>query len=53
MYEATMETESDELLATGKVGRIQFIITGNGFLYNMVRIIVGTLIQIGEGKRSA
>jgi len=25
-------------------------ITGNGFLYNMVRIIVGTLIQVGEGK---
>lgn len=24
---------------------------GNGFLYNMVRIIVGTLIQIGNGKR--
>jgi tRNA pseudouridine38-40 synthase len=24
---------------------------GNGFLYNMVRIIVGTLIQIGEGKK--
>lgn len=25
-------------------------ITGNGFLYNMVRIIVGTLIDIGRGK---
>ena len=25
-------------------------ITGNGFLYNMVRIIAGTLIQIGRGK---
>lgn len=24
---------------------------GNGFLYNMVRIIVGTLIEVGEGKR--
>jgi len=28
-------------------------LTGNGFLYNMVRIIVGTLIQIGEGKRTS
>lgn len=25
-------------------------ICGNGFLYNMVRIIVGTLIEIGRGK---
>ena len=24
-------------------------ITGNGFLYNMVRIIVGTLIKVGLG----
>ena len=23
---------------------------GNGFLYNMVRIIVGTLLDIGSGK---
>lgn len=27
-----------------------FNITGNGFLYNMVRIIVGTLIDVGCGK---
>ncbi len=25
-------------------------VTGNGFLYNMVRIIAGTLIQIGAGR---
>ena len=24
-------------------------ITGNGFLYNMVRIIVGTLVRVGRG----
>lgn len=29
---------------------ITFEITGNGFLYNMVRIIAGTLIEIGKGK---
>lgn len=28
---------------------IHFRITGNGFLYNMVRIIVGTLLEIGKG----
>ena len=29
---------------------IRIIIEGNGFLYNMVRIIAGTLIQVGIGK---
>lgn len=27
-------------------------ITGSGFLYNMVRIITGTLVEVGEQKRS-
>ncbi len=30
--------------------RVVFSITGTGFLYNMVRIIAGTLIEIGAGK---
>ncbi|GKX28422.1 tRNA pseudouridine synthase A [Vallitalea longa] len=29
---------------------ITIAINGNGFLYNMVRIIVGTLIEVGRGK---
>lgn len=32
---------------------IQFIISGDGFLYNMVRIIVGTLLKVGIGKIKA
>lgn len=28
-------------------------LTGNGFLYNMVRIIVGTLLEVGRGVRSS
>lgn len=31
---------------------LTFDITGNGFLYNMVRIIAGTLVYIGLGKRT-
>ena len=31
-------------------GRIIIELTGNGFLYNMVRIISGTLVEVGLGK---
>ena len=31
-------------------GIIDIYVTGNGFLYNMVRIIAGTLIDVGQGK---
>lgn len=31
---------------------LRFVITGNGFLHNMVRIVVGTLIEVGEGNRT-
>ncbi|TCT12168.1 tRNA pseudouridine38-40 synthase [Natranaerovirga pectinivora] len=37
----TIEITDDEL---------KIYITADGFLYNMVRIIVGTLIEVGEGK---
>ena len=29
-----------------------FVIRGNGFLYHMIRIIVGTLLVIGNGRRA-
>lgn len=35
-----------------KDNSIYIHIEGDGFLYNMVRIIAGTLIEIGTGKRS-
>ncbi len=31
-------------------GMLRFEIEGSGFLYNMVRIIVGTLVEVGQGK---
>ncbi len=34
-----------------KKGRyVDLFVTGNGFLYNMVRMIAGALIRVGEGK---
>lgn len=30
---------------------LQITITGNGFLHNMVRILVGTLVEVGQGSR--
>lgn len=30
---------------------MQFVFEGDGFLYNMVRILVGTLLQIGDGLK--
>lgn len=34
-------------------GRVlRFCVTGNGFLYNMVRTIVGTLLDISSGRKS-
>ena len=32
--------------------RIEFTVTGNGFLHHMVRIMVGTLLEIGRGERA-
>ena len=31
---------------------IRFVVTGNGFLQHMVRIMVGTLIEVGLGERA-
>ncbi len=28
-------------------------VSGNGFLYNMVRIIAGTLMEVGQARRTA
>ena len=47
--------EADVTAGTAPSGRIRpelidIYVTGNGFLYNMVRIIAGTLIEVGQGK---
>ena len=40
VYDLTIEKKDDEIVLR---------ITGNGFLYNMVRIIAGVLIRVGRG----
>ena len=42
LYTVDVEEQDEDLVIR---------VCGNGFLYNMVRIIVGTLMEIGQGKR--
>ena len=52
MKKSTVRTiTSIEITRIGE--EIRFTFTGNGFLYNMVRILVGTLVEVGEHKRPA
>ncbi len=48
---AKWERYTPQLSATGEGGYLCFTITANRFLRNMVRAIVGTMIEIGRGKR--
>lgn len=41
------------ILITEKEGEIDIDFFGSGFLQYMVRILVGTLIEVGEGRRDA
>ncbi len=34
-----------------KENELEFLVTGNGFLHHMVRIMVGTLLEVGRGVR--
>jgi len=50
--EGTCHTGENKMC--GNDGRLlEFSITGDGFLYNMVRIIAGTLVEVGFGKLKA
>lgn len=42
-----------DITITEANGKITIAFTGDGFLQNMVRIMVGTLIEVGLGKRKA
>lgn len=47
----TIRTISDLHIDIDK-NYMKFSITGDGFLYNMVRIIVGTILQVGRGTKT-
>lgn len=43
-----------DCIAIKKEGNlITFTFEGNGFLYHMIRILVGTLLEVGKGEREA
>ncbi len=42
----------DSLHLFRRRGRVALVVQGNGFLYNMVRAIAGTLLEVGQGKTS-
>ena len=47
---STYEREITNIEILQNENLIKFYITGNGFLYNMVRILVGTLIECGKNN---
>lgn len=42
-----------EFTVVAEGGEIRFTVTGEGFLYNQVRSMVGTLLEVGLGKQPA
>ncbi len=50
----TVRTIFDFPVERGRGGRENFVdfeVEANGFLYNMVRALIGTLVQVGNGRR--
>ncbi len=48
--ESTVRTVESCEIVQGDDHRMYIDVTGPGFLYNMVRIIAGTLVEVGRGK---
>src|SRR6185295_17842530 len=52
-----VEPQSSQRFTEGGMGptgkRVRMEVSGSGFLYNMVRIMAGTLVAVGRGKMTA
>ena len=48
IYELTVERHPGDAL-----GRVVFEVEADGFLYNMVRNLVGSLVEVGSGRRES
>lgn len=46
IYQATVEVDET-------TNKWTFTFVGNGFLYNMIRILMGTLLEVADGRRAA
>ena len=53
VYSVRLEADGDVRGGILSEGTLGIYVTGKGFLYNMVRIIAGTLIYAGQGKLTA
>lgn len=49
--ETTVRTVFEAAADEKSINEIFFTVRGDGFLYNMVRIMAGTLVEVGQGKR--
>lgn len=52
VYSVVLESKGEMRDGRLTEGTLDIFVTGNGFLYNMVRIIAGTLVYAGQGKLS-
>ena len=50
--ESTVRTVFDCTVTGTRRNRLRIDISGDGFLYNMIRIIAGTLVEVGRGRRT-
>ncbi len=53
MYSVSLRKRKIKIWSGDEVALLSFRIKGNGFLYKMVRNIVGTLVEVGLGRKKA